>query len=276
MAEADPPASPPAEHVLEAFSAAGEPEPLCGGRHGTWRVGGIVLKPADIPEQQLSWQAALHERLRTDDGFRIPQAVRTHDGGLLVDGWYAMTYLPGRHEPGRWLDIIDVGGRFHDALSGEPPPAFLADRTDPWSIGDRVAWGELAAQDVPETKHLDRLLALVHPIASSSSQLIHGDLTGNILFDDDLAPAVLDLSPYYRPAAFASAIVVADAMAWEGADETLVRACDTGDDFTQYFLRALIYRIVTDRLFRLDEPLRADDADPYAMPVDIAERLAGR
>ncbi|HEX3300617.1 MAG TPA: TIGR02569 family protein [Actinomycetota bacterium] len=274
MAEADPPASPPSAEVLDAFSATGRPEPLSGGRHGTWRVGDIVLKPADISKQQLTWQAALHERLRTHDGFRVPEAVRAHDGRLLVNGWYAMTYLQGRHEPGRWLDIIDVGARFHEAVAGEPAPGFLAERTDPWSIGDRVAWGELAATDVPETKHLERLLALVDPI-SAPSQLIHGDLTGNVLFDDQ-RPAILDLSPYVRPATFASAIVVADALVWEGADKTLARAFDADDRFPQYFLRALIYRIVTDRLFRLDEPLRPNDADPYAMPVDIAERLAGR
>jgi uncharacterized protein (TIGR02569 family) len=261
--------------VLEAFSAKGRPEPLSGGRHGTWRVGDIVLKPADISERQVTWQASLYERLQANDGFRVPRAIRARDGSLLVDGWYAMTFLRGRHESGRWLDIIDVGGRFHQALFAEPSPAFLVERTDPWSIGDRVAWGELTPEDLPETKHLDRLLAPARPIAASS-QLIHGDLTGNILFDDDLPPAVLDLSPYYRPVTFASAIVVADALVWEGADETLVRACDTDADFAQYFLRAMIYRIVTDRLFRLDEPLRPDDADPYAMPVAVAERLAGR
>lgn len=271
MGEADPPAA----SVLEAFSATGRPAPLSGGRQGTWRVGDIVLKPADIPEEQLAWQAALHERLRTNDGFRVPHAMRAHDGRLLVDGWYAMTYLAGRHEPGRWLDIIDVGAVLHDAVSDEPRPAFLAERTDPWSIGDRVAWSDLTRDDVPETKHLDRLLALLHPIAARS-QLVHGDLTGNVLFDDDLPPAILDLSPYFRPAMFASAIVVTDALVWEGANETLVHAFDAEDDFPQYLLRALIYRIVTDRLLRLDEPLRADDADRYVTAVDIADRLAGR
>ena len=97
-----------------------------------------------------------------------------------------------------------------------------------------------------------------------------------MLFDDGLPPAILDLSPYYRPATFASAIVVADALTWEGADASLVDAFDADRAFAQHLLRALIYRIVTDRLFRLDEPLRLDGADPYAMPVDVAIRLAGR
>lgn len=264
----------PSADVLDAFGTTGRAKQLSDGRHATWRVGDIVLKAADISEGQLAWQTTLHQRLQGNDGFRVPRAVRTRDGRLLVDGWYAMTYLPGRHEPGRWLDIIDAGTVFHRAVAGEPAPAFLAERTDPWSIGDRVAWSERSADDVPETKHLDRLVALLRPVAARS-QLIHGDLSGNVLFDDRLPFAILDLSPYYRPAGFAAAIVVADALAWEGADDSLTRAFDADGDFPQYFLRALIYRVVNDRLFRLDEPLRPDDADPYAMPVELAVRLVG-
>ncbi len=32
-------------------------------------------------------------------------------------------------------------------------------------------------------------------------QLVHGDLTGNLLFHTSLPPAVIDLSPYWRPTA---------------------------------------------------------------------------
>jgi uncharacterized protein (TIGR02569 family) len=267
-------ATTPSAHVLHEFGTNGPPEQLPGGRHGTWRAGDVVLKAADISDEQLGWQASLYERLDGHSGFRVPQAVRARDGRLLVDGWYAMQFLPGRHLSGRWLDIIAVGTVFHDAVASEPAPSFLADRTDPWAIGDRVAWGELDVGEVPETKHLERLLAALSPI-SARSQLIHGDLAGNVLFHDRLAPAILDLSPYHRPAPFASAIVVADALAWEGAGEELLAAVVACRAFAQYLLRALIYRIVTDRLLRRDEPLRPDDADPYAMPVDRAVRLAG-
>ena len=33
----------------------------------------------------------------------------------------------------------------------------------------------------------------------TTSQLIHGDLTENILFAEGLSPAVIDFSPYWRP-----------------------------------------------------------------------------
>ena len=38
---------------------------------------------------------------------------------------------------------------------------------------------------------------------------MHGDLTGNVLFAEGLPPAILDLSLYFRPPGFATAVVLA-------------------------------------------------------------------
>jgi hypothetical protein len=51
--------------------------------------------------------------------------------------------------------------------------------------------------------------------------------------------------------------------------------CHRFGQFAQYLLRALVYRAITDRLFREHEPLRPDNADPYVTAVDLACRLAG-
>jgi uncharacterized protein (TIGR02569 family) len=234
-------------------------------------VGAFVLKPLpgdSMSAEELRWQAELFDSLECE-GFRVARVRRSRVGALVVDGWTAWERVAGRHEERRWPDVVHVGERFHAALRGVPRPAFLAQRTDPWAIGDRVAWGETAA---PDAEHLDRLLALVRPLAAPS-QLVHGDLTGNVLFAESLPPAVIDFAPYWRPVGFASAVVVGDALVWEGADERLLNAVAHVDDFPQYLLRALIYRIVVDRLFRLDEPPRTDD-DPYLAPVELACRLA--
>ena len=82
---------------------------------------------------------------------------------------------------------------------------------------------------------------------------MHGDLTGNVLFAPGIPPAVIDFSPYWRPTAFAAAVVVGDALAWEGADESLLGAVAHIAAFPQFLLRALIYRIVVDALFRPGE-----------------------
>ena len=84
---------------------------------------------------------------------------------------------------------------------------------------------------------------------------------------------MIDFSPYWRPTAFATAVVVGDALAWEGADESLLDAVAHVDEFPQYLLRALIYRIVVDALFRAGEPGRPDAEDLFLGPVELACRL---
>ena len=200
---------PPPAHVLAAFGAEGAPKLLPGGTGRSWRVGSLVLKPLDHAASEIAWQAEILASVE-QDGFRVAR-LRPE----IVDGWTASDYLAGAHEPGRWREIIAVGELLHAALTHVPRPGTILDqRTNPWSMGDRVAWGELP---FPE---LDDVLAALDPV-EEKSQLIHGDLTGNVLFHDELPPAIIDFAPSWRPPEFASAIVVADALCWEGAPEKL-------------------------------------------------------
>jgi uncharacterized protein (TIGR02569 family) len=265
--------SPPTS-VLEAFGVSERPVLLAGGRGSAWRAGDVVLKPLDLGEPELEWQAGVFASI-VCEGLRVPRPLRAQSGALVVDAWSAWEALEGRHEARRWPEIIAVGDRFHAALVDVRRPDFIDRRVDPWAIGDRVAWGDLPATEFAHVKYLERLMRALRPI-TAPSQLIHGDLTGNVLFDDRLPPAVIDFSPYWRPIGFASAVVVADALVWEGADEDLLDVVGHIADFEQYLLRALIYRAVTDQLFRPDEPVRPDGDDPYLPAVELACRLAAQ
>ncbi len=231
-----------------------------------------MLKPLDRAEPELAWQAEVFAAICCD-GFRVAHPLRAQDGSLVVGGWCAWEAVEGRHEERRWPEIVAVGERFHAALGGVPRPEFIGRRTDPWAIGDRVAWGELPASDFARVKHLGRLVSALRPV-TAPSQLVHGDLTGNVLFADRLPPAVIDFSPYWRPPAFASAVVVGDALVWEGAEEDLLHAVAHVEDFDQYLLRALIFRIVTEAVFHPGAPARPDEIDPYLPAVELACRLA--
>jgi uncharacterized protein (TIGR02569 family) len=233
---------PPPPTVIEAFGASGEPVALAGGRGLAWRVDDLVFKPADLGPDELDWQADVLPTVQASD-IRISIPQRASTGGLVVDGWTAWPYLSGEHRAGQWLEVISVGDRFHEAVAGLARPLFIAARTDPWAIGDRVAWGEAPIDPYLDVAVVARQAELRRPI-DAPSQLIHGDLTGNVLFDDDLPPAVIDLSPYWRPAAFATAIVVADALVWEGANDSLLDSVADIDDIGQMLIRALLYRLV--------------------------------
>jgi len=266
-------AAPPPNDVLESFGVSGDPLPLVGGRGRAWRAGDIILKPADLAPAEHAWQADLLPTIRTE-GFRIARPRRTGDGSLVVGGWAAWEHVEGQHQPGRWSEIVEVGGALHHALAEVLRPRFIDDRTDPWSVGDRVAWGEAPIEPYRRIQSVRRLADILRPI-DAPGQIIHGDLTGNVLFADNLPPAVIDLSPYWRPTTFASAIVVADALVWEGADGSLAATFNHVGSFGQYLVRALIFRLVSAAIGGFEgENIELDIA--YTSAVDIALQLAAR
>jgi uncharacterized protein (TIGR02569 family) len=259
---------PPPPRVLAALGVSADPEPLAGGRGTAWRCGELVLKPLDTSVEELEWQGSLLEGLRCD-GFRVSRLRG------ISDGWCSWEYVDGEHRERAWPEVIAVGERFHEAIAALPRPRFLDRRTNHWAIGERVAWGELPADDFAHVEHLPRLVGALRPVDETGSQLVHGDLTGNVLFADGLPPAVIDFSAYWRPTGFASAVVVGDALLWEGADENLLAAVAHVDDFPQFLVRALIFRAVVDALFRPGVPQRPHGDDCFLGPVELACSLAG-
>ena len=71
---------------------------------------------------------------------------------------------------------------------------------------------------------------------------MHADLTGNVLLSATLPPAVIDISPYWRPPEYADGVVVADALCWHGAQASLL---DQAGVPTAAVARALLFRMTT-------------------------------
>ncbi len=217
MTVADEPSVPP--HMLTAFGLAGHPIRLTGGMGTSVRVGDVVLKPAG-DDTEAQWLAALQQTI-APVGIRVPRPVSSGDGRRLVDGWTASPYLPGQHRRGRWADTIEAGRHLHRALESVPRPDFLDTRDHRWARADRLVWSEAP----PMTR----------------SQLVHCDLAGNVLFHPDEPPAVIDLSLYWRPPAYAEAMVVVDALLWYGAGDDVVHLIEHSDAH-QLLRRALAFR----------------------------------
>jgi uncharacterized protein (TIGR02569 family) len=175
------PTAPP-HSVLTAFGAVGSPEPLPGGQGTSWRAGAIVLKPLDGLPEAVEWQANVLAEIRATS-IRVAPPIRARDGRMVVDGWTAWKHVDGHHAERRWPDIIAAGTQFHHAFAGVPRPQFIARYDDPWAIGDRVAWGEHPIDEFKAVPHIARLRDRLRPV-DTPSQVIHGDLTGNVLFSD--------------------------------------------------------------------------------------------
>lgn len=216
-----------------------------GGQGRSWRVGDVVLKPADRSADELEWEATALGRL-TPSGFRVALPRRARDGRVVVDGWHATEYQPGERRPRSWAEILDAGAAFHRAVAGERRPAFVDRRTHRWAVADRVAWGELPVDPFLGLPLVAVLARAMRPLAAPS-QLVHGDLGGNVLLADGLPPAIIDMTLYWRPAAYASAIVIVDALAWEDADEAIVALVRDVEGIDQHLIRALLFRLLAER-----------------------------
>ena len=118
-----------------------------------------------------------------------------------------------------------------------------------------MAWGDRdpgsVLADVPEplSGQLRSLLAALRPVRLQP-QLVHGDLGGNVLFAAGEPPAVIDFSPYWRPAGLALAVAAVDALMWSGADPGILDELAGQPELDQLLARALVYRLVTEIIFR--------------------------
>jgi hypothetical protein len=180
---------------------------------------------------------------------RVPEPVapRRGIGGTCwsVDGWAAHVYVTGRdadlvHELPRVKDASDA---FHANLGDLPRPDFMGVRNDPWAFGDRVAWEAAKPEGDQETLEVIGALSDHLTPVTSAAQPIHGDILPNVLVADGLPPAVIDWPVYFRPVAMANAIAVTDALTFRGAPLALLDEWETGEDWNQMLIRALLYRL---------------------------------
>lgn len=262
----------PTLQTLHAFGCEGKPELLPGGEGNSYRCGDVVLKPV-LDEAQVVWQAEIYSQIK-QDGFRLAEPIRTIDGDWTHQGWQAFSFVDGKEVKGQWQEKISVCRQFHKAISHIPRPDFIDQATHPWAVADRMIWGEQKLEYGERLKPaMERLLEFLKPI-DLKSQLIHGDMTGNILFRADLPPAVIDFSPYYRPTEYAAAIIIVDAIVWEGAKLDLIELLPATSESHQLLIRATMWRIkTTEEYIRQFGRGNLDDVRAYSMLIDRLETL---
>lgn len=232
---------PPPTDVLEAFRLTGDIAPT--HTRDVWRIGSVALKRVEH-HAAVEWVSTLLANKKQPDSVRIPLPIASLDGEWIVDGWAAATWILGEKNGERWRDLLDTGAEFHDWLSDVERPAWIDQIDDPWRASDRMAWDEQPVAVRSEfTPLVEELTSLRRPI-QAANQLIHGDLTGNVLFSDGLPPGIIDLTLYWRPPGYAAAIVAVDCYEWEGAGpEVLDHICALPDG-DQLLVRAALFRIV--------------------------------
>ncbi|WP_213577334.1 TIGR02569 family protein [Rhodococcus sp. USK13] len=251
----------PPQHVCSTFGLREvEPIPLGADWDGGWLCGDVVLS-AVADHARAAWSAKVREALEVD-GVRLARPVRSTDGRYVVSGWRADTFIEGTPEP-RHDEVVSMSGRLHAATSQLERPRFLVQPpVAPWAevdvfvAADRAAWEKIPLRGAKGAEQLEtpspdgrKSLELITGLATlrkpvvSPDQLVHGDLFGTVLFSGALAPGITDITPYWRPAAWAAAVAVVDAISWGGADEALIGRWEDLPEWPQMLLRAVLFRL---------------------------------
>ncbi|MCM3626124.1 fructosamine kinase family protein [Paenibacillus glycanilyticus] len=231
------------EEVLHSFHLSGDIVPLSGGQNTSVRVGDAVLKPVD-DVRHTEWLLHILHKINPQ-GYRLSKPVRSVDGSFVCQGWACAHYEQGQDAHGRIEEKLRVSRLFHRDLAAVDHRAFP--QTDnPWAKGHRIAWQleELPTEFPKEVREIiNRLLARVSLKEPYKVQIVHSDLSGNILFDPGLEPLIIDFSPAIAPVEYAEAILVCDCIAWQGSAVSEVNLLPDDELYKEMIMRAVIFRL---------------------------------
>ncbi|MDN5858453.1 MAG: TIGR02569 family protein [Pseudonocardia sp.] len=229
-------------HVRTAFGVAeSEPRPVEWAGRRAWHCGDVLIR-AVSDNAAAAWSADVLDSLDVP-GLRIAKPVRASDGRWVIAGWAASRFVQGVLEP-RYDEVVGGAERLHAATADLPRPRLLEGREDLPARSAAAAFGErrLTVDRGHGGDVYDQLIAYREPVRATS-QVVHPELFGAVLFDGDAVPAIVDLVPCWRPAAWAAAVVVVDALAWGGADDGLVQRWSHLPEWPQMLVRAVLHRI---------------------------------
>ncbi len=238
------------DSIVEAFGGQGTPELLQGGQGETYRAGDVVIKPCyDAAEME-----GLSEVMNVvvQRGFRTARPLRSTSGHWVVENWQAFEFIEGRPGiAGREEEALSGCHALHEALRKAYPsdtcPPWLKHRRDFWHVCNKIAWGEKDPSTVmpPTTvSEIQPLYDRLQKIDGLTAQIAHGDPGGdNVLFQSNEPPAMIDIAPYWRPAGYSIAMLLADAVAWEGSKPEVLELGNDEQHFEQLLLRAVLFRI---------------------------------
>lgn len=210
-----------------------------------WRSSRAVLRPATDAAEAV-WAGRSLGAISLPD-LRIARPAQATDGRSIVGGWMAYRTVgddAGMDGQPAVDDIVLASVKLHQALARLPRPDFIAKRTDLLARADRVAWGEEEAE-LDETRG-GRWFEVLQGATRKSTlpdQVVHGSLFRSVRFTGDRQPTVVDFRPYFRPAEWATALVVVDAIVLNAAGATLIERWSHLPAWRQMLLRATLFRL---------------------------------
>ncbi|KAK2745278.1 hypothetical protein FQN57_003973 [Myotisia sp. PD_48] len=279
----------PSSGTLEAFRLVGPVVALAGGEGQCVRVADTILKPIYTLDEA-KYLCQLLDTLAKNENksgkYQVAEPLKAQSGDWIVEGWYATRVIPGQSgQAGRnWNTVLSASLAFHETLSRleSACPSFIPARNHKWAKGDKLAWDEDIGDSITITSEyadqFRQLLDMRKPIQQSLKyQLVHADIASNILLpgkEGGHPPGIIDLTFYWRPAEYASAVLVSDGLLWFEAGEDLVRMVGIGEYRLQLLIRALIFRLVVSSEAQKDGDFDPSEPQAFQRAIDLINRLS--
>lgn len=239
----------PSPEVLDLFAVPTHAVPLPGGQGRSVRAGDLVLSPGR-DARTAAWLNPVMARLAADLDHADPRSIRVampipaRDLSWVVDGWGATRFEAGAR-PCQDLAVLRATARLlhaHLAAALRAQPVELSARRDRWARAEQATFGADPPLGILGAGLADEWR---HDVDLGPDQLVHGDLAGNVLLDAAGLPVVIDIAPYWRPALWAEAVLVLDAVLWHGSEREVMAQWADGPR-RQAMLRAVLFRLLSD------------------------------
>lgn len=231
-------------HVKTAFNVTGHGKHLAGGQDTSYLFDTIVIKPVD-DAQYYEFTAQIFAQLQPVN-YRISKPIKSNQGTYVVSGYAATRYERGVDCDSAIKEKLAASTLLHKDLKALNITQ-LPESHDPWTKANNVLWRGAHLPKNWSTEILSFCHSLLDHLEriTDDYQLIHGDLGGNVFFDEELSPLVIDFSPTIAPKKYADAIIVCDSIAWAGVDLQSIELLQPLDAYKPYIKYAIAFRILT-------------------------------
>jgi uncharacterized protein (TIGR02569 family) len=236
------------DKIIDSFQLKGKAIPIQGGQNTSFKVDHTVLKPID-DFAHYEWIQTVINAINPTE-YRLASSIKSNDGTYVKEGWICSAFEKGEEKQGFVTEKLAVSKLFHQDLRRINVNDFIAP-TNAWETAHEVAWQkrELPKNiDVVAKSMLTELLNKVNVQESYQWQIVHGDLSGNILFVEGMEPLIIDFSPTIAPVEYAEAILVCDCIAWQSSDVSALNLL-TCDNNKEMIIRAVIFRLTVAAIF---------------------------
>ncbi|KKI90132.1 hypothetical protein WQ54_23835 [Bacillus sp. SA1-12] len=241
------------KEVIHSFNLKGKIEQLSGGQNTSLKVDHAVLKPVE-DVHHYEWLLSVLNNI-IPKSYRLSKPFRSQEGTFVNEGWICTRFEQGKEVNGRIEEKLKVAKLFHQDLSTVDYSDF-PHVENPWTKAHRIAWqkDELPMDIHPKTEDIImELLKKVQLKNQYNVQIVHADLSGNILFDEVLPPLIIDFSPTIAPIEYAEAILVCDCIAWQKSKISELELLPNNNTYREMMIRAVLFRLAVEAIFSKNE-----------------------